>query len=158
MESKVIKYSEKVLGTKKITEEAIKGIAELSIPNNNYCEFIFLSEEEGALEEIKIKEEKYYIIGRDVLHNKLLLNSLGEVYIYSEKNKIITFVNSSLKMLIESMQIGIKMNYDSDTSLYKVNMQQIENFEDELRKIDSKALEDENNYWIYEIESLVKLV
>ena len=61
-------------------------------------------------------------------------------------------------MLIESMQIGIKMNYDSDTSLYKVNMQQIENFEDELRKIDSKALEDENNYWIYEIESLVKLV
>ena len=90
--------------------------------------------------------------------NKLLLNSLGEVYIYSEKNKIITFVNSSLKMLIESMQIGIKMNYDSDTSLYKVNMQQIENFEDELRKIDSKALEDENNYWIYEIESLVKLV
>ena len=44
MESKVIKYSEKVLGTKKITEEAIKGIAELSIPNNNYCDFIFLSE------------------------------------------------------------------------------------------------------------------
>ncbi|MBQ2422847.1 MAG: zinc metallopeptidase, partial [Clostridia bacterium] len=29
-------------------------------------------------------------------------------------SKIITFVNSSLKMLIESMQIGIKMNYDSD--------------------------------------------
>ena len=37
-------------------------------------------------------------------------------------------------------------------------MEENENFEDELRKIDSKALEDENNYWIYEIESLVKLV
>lgn len=79
------------------------------------------------------------------------LENEGQIISIKPKDLSITFLNSSIQQLAASL-----ISYEKNFSLNRNFEKGLTNFERELRKIDLKALDSENNLWVKVMQQLIE--
>ena len=134
--------------------QSIQNIEKMLFENNDLNTHFLGIRFNGKIEYKHINDENYYLIGNDYEYELGIKEDTFEVYTLLEDRNI--FINKSLEKLIHCINVFFKIYGDIDNKTGEEEIiTKVEEIIKEIKKIDNKAINDENNWWSLIIEQII---